>query len=163
MQCVFVLDKHRQPLMPCCSARARELLRKGKAVVFRRYPFTLLLTEREAGDLQPVAFKVDPGSQQSGIALVADFQRGKSMLWAGVVEHRGQQIKAELEHEWSSLKPFGVTTWAQVLLKWILSDPRCHVAIPATSHAARMTENAAVASPWFGVEESNLVTRLVLR
>jgi len=97
MQCVFVLDKNRQPLMPCSAARARELLRKGKAVVFRRYPFTLLLTERAAGDLQPVAFKVDPGSQQTGIALVADFQRGKRMLWAGVVEHRGQQIKAALE------------------------------------------------------------------
>jgi len=83
--------------MPCSAARARELLRKGKAVVFRRYPFTLLLKEREGGDRQSVAFKVDPGSQQSGIALVADFQRGKRMLWAAVVEHRGQQIKAALE------------------------------------------------------------------
>jgi len=97
MQRVFVLDKNRQPLMPCAPARARELLRKGKAVVFRRYPFTLLLKEREGGDRQSVAFKVDPGSQQSGIALVADFQRGKRMLWAAVVEHRGQQIKAALE------------------------------------------------------------------
>ena len=59
------------------------------------------------------------------------------------------------------LKPFGVTTWAQALLKWVLSDPRCHVAIPATSHPERMAENAAAGNPpWFGPEERVLVTRL---
>jgi aryl-alcohol dehydrogenase-like predicted oxidoreductase len=58
------------------------------------------------------------------------------------------------------LKSFGVTTWAQALLKWVLSDPRCHVAIPATSHPARMTENASVDVPWFGVDERKLVERL---
>jgi aryl-alcohol dehydrogenase-like predicted oxidoreductase len=59
------------------------------------------------------------------------------------------------------LQPFGVTTWAQALLKWILSDPRCHVAIPATSSPARMGENAAAGEPpWFGPEERALVARL---
>ena len=60
-----------------------------------------------------------------------------------------------------ALHPFGVTTWAQALLKWILSDPRCHVAIPATSSPARMAANAAAgAPPWFGPEERALVSRL---
>jgi hypothetical protein len=40
---VFVLDSHKQPLAPYHEARARELLRKGKAAVFRRYPFTIIL------------------------------------------------------------------------------------------------------------------------
>jgi aryl-alcohol dehydrogenase-like predicted oxidoreductase len=61
------------------------------------------------------------------------------------------------------LKPFGVTTWAQALLKWVLSDTRCHVAIPATSHASRMTENATISAPWFGAEERKLVERLAAR
>ena len=59
------------------------------------------------------------------------------------------------------LEPFGVKTWPQALLKWILSDPRCHVAIPATSRPERATENAAAgSSPWFGAEERDLVARL---
>jgi len=59
------------------------------------------------------------------------------------------------------LEPFGVRTWAQALLKWILSDPRCHVAIPATSRAGRTRENAAAGNPpWYGPEERELVARL---
>jgi aryl-alcohol dehydrogenase-like predicted oxidoreductase len=59
------------------------------------------------------------------------------------------------------LAPFGVRTWPQALLKWILSDPRCHVAIPATSKPARMTDNAAAgAPPWFDRDARELVARL---
>jgi aryl-alcohol dehydrogenase-like predicted oxidoreductase len=61
----------------------------------------------------------------------------------------------------ASLAPFGVRTWGQALLKWILSDPRCHVAIPATSRPERMRENAqAGAPPWFGPDERDYVARL---
>ena len=62
------------------------------------------------------------------------------------------------------LAPFGVRTWPQALLKWILSDPRCHVAIPATSKPARMTENAAAGDPpWFGEAERRYVADLAQR
>jgi aryl-alcohol dehydrogenase-like predicted oxidoreductase len=59
------------------------------------------------------------------------------------------------------LRRLGIETWAQALLKWALSDPRCHVAIPATSRPGRMTENAAAGSaPWLGFEERDYVARL---
>jgi aryl-alcohol dehydrogenase-like predicted oxidoreductase len=62
------------------------------------------------------------------------------------------------------LRPYGVTTWAQALLKWVLSDPRCQIAIPATSHPERMAENAAAGDPpWFGADERALVARLAER
>ena len=35
---VFVLDANKRPLAPTHPARARQLLRKGKAVVYRCYP-----------------------------------------------------------------------------------------------------------------------------
>jgi len=59
------------------------------------------------------------------------------------------------------LAQFGVRTWAQALIKWGLSDPRCHVAIPATSRPDRVAENAAAGvPPWFGPEERRYVLRL---
>jgi aryl-alcohol dehydrogenase-like predicted oxidoreductase len=59
------------------------------------------------------------------------------------------------------LRAFGVETWAQALLKWVLSDPRCHVAIPATSRPGRMRENAAAgAPPWFDADARALVARV---
>jgi hypothetical protein len=63
MQRVFVLDASKQPLMPCHPARARKLLYKGKAAVYRRYPFTIILKERIGGDVQPIELKIDPGSK----------------------------------------------------------------------------------------------------
>ncbi len=83
-----------------------------------------------------------------GVVVMRPFGEGRLM--------RKPPSKSEL----APLKPFGVNTWAQALLKWILSDPRCHVAIPATSKAGRMTENAAIQAPWFEEDERKLVARL---
>jgi len=96
MQRVLVLDKSKNPLMPCHLARARQLLKQGKAAVFRQYPFTIVLKERDGGDVQPVTIKVDPGSKTTGIALVSDFKGGKRVIWAGELTHRGQQIRDRL-------------------------------------------------------------------
>lgn len=97
MQRVLVLDRNRQPLMPCHPARARELLRKGKAAVFRRLPFTIILKEREGGKTQMTRLKLDPGSKTTGIALVGEFARkGSVVLWAGELQHRGAAIRKAL-------------------------------------------------------------------
>jgi diketogulonate reductase-like aldo/keto reductase len=63
--------------------------------------------------------------------------------------------------ELAPLREFGVETWPQALLKWVLSDARVDVAIPATSDSAHARSNAAAgAPPWFGPEERQLVERL---
>jgi aryl-alcohol dehydrogenase-like predicted oxidoreductase len=65
------------------------------------------------------------------------------------------------EADLQPLVAFGVLTWAQALLKWSLSDERCHVAIPATSKPERMSENAQAGDPpWFGPAERGYVVRL---
>ena len=59
------------------------------------------------------------------------------------------------------LRPFGVETWAQALLKWCLADPRVDLVIPATSKPERAVENAAAGvGPPFGPDERRLVERL---
>ena len=59
------------------------------------------------------------------------------------------------------LRPFGIETWAQALLKWCLADSRVDVVLPATSKPARATENAAAGrGPTLGPDERRLVERL---
>jgi diketogulonate reductase-like aldo/keto reductase len=69
--------------------------------------------------------------------------------------------RAPAAEELAPLREFGVETWAQALLKWVLSDERIDLAIPATSKPERTAENAAAGSPpWFGPDERALVERL---
>jgi diketogulonate reductase-like aldo/keto reductase len=64
-------------------------------------------------------------------------------------------------HELEPLRAFGIETWSQALLKWVLSDERIDVAIPATSRPDRVVENVRAGEPpWFGPEERALVAEL---
>ena len=63
--------------------------------------------------------------------------------------------------ELAPLRAFGIETWPQALLKWVLSDARVDLVIPATSKPDRAAENAAAGSPpWLGPEERAYVERL---
>ena len=97
MNRVFVLGSGKTPLMPCTPARARRLLRDGKAAVFRMQPFTIILKCRADGETQPIEFKTDPGSKTTGIALVAAFKMGLCLIWAANLVHRGHAIRSHLE------------------------------------------------------------------
>ncbi|WP_017661366.1 RNA-guided endonuclease IscB [Baaleninema simplex] len=92
---IFVLDKDKKPLAPCHPAKARRLLKSGRASVFRPYPFTLILHEIEAKDcvVPETQLKIDPGSQTTGLAILSE----NRVIWASELSHRGQQIKNDLE------------------------------------------------------------------
>ncbi|EFH90348.1 RNA-guided endonuclease IscB [Ktedonobacter racemifer] len=96
MSNVFVIDSDYKPLNPVHPARARLLLTQGKAAVFRRYPFTIVLKRVvEQPEVQPLRLKLDPGSKTTGIALVNE-GNGK-IVFAAELEHRGHKIKGSLD------------------------------------------------------------------
>jgi hypothetical protein len=56
--------------MPCHAARARELVRKGRAVRrFDRGLFYIQLLDRAEGETQPIAVGIDPGSKKEAITV----------------------------------------------------------------------------------------------
>ncbi|MCL5995653.1 MAG: RNA-guided endonuclease IscB [Chloroflexi bacterium] len=93
---VFVLSSDGQPLDSCHPARARLLLDAGRAAVYRRYPFTIILKHRASVDstVHPHRLKIDPGSKTTGLAIVQE-PTGK-VVWAGEITHRGHQIRNAL-------------------------------------------------------------------
>lgn len=68
MYSVYVLNKHGRPLMPCSPAKARHLLKDGKAVVKHRTPFTIQLIHGASGYKQEVILGVDAGSKTIGLS-----------------------------------------------------------------------------------------------
>lgn len=88
---VFVIDKRKQSLSPTTNARARMLLKQGKAVVHRVYPFVIRLKNMcEATGTYTI--KLDPGAKTTGVAIV---DKTKALFFMELI-HRGEMIKRNL-------------------------------------------------------------------
>jgi aryl-alcohol dehydrogenase-like predicted oxidoreductase len=99
-----------------------------------------------------VTEEVLPLAQELGLGVIAMVPLGSGRLV------RNAPPAKDLE----PLEEFGVETWAQALLKFVLSDERVSCAIPATSKPERALENACAGEPpFFGEEEREYVSRLV--
>lgn len=82
---VFVLDTNKQPLNPCHPARARKLLRDGKAAVYMAQPFTIILDKVvDETPEKKYRVKIDYGSRHTGIAILKE----DNVCWLGQLEHR---------------------------------------------------------------------------
>jgi 5-methylcytosine-specific restriction endonuclease McrA len=85
--------------MPCKASRARILLKKGRAKVHKLYPFTIRLVEKTEGETQPVALKLDPGANVTGVAIVRQDTKDPSrqtVLHLAEIAHRGQTIRKHM-------------------------------------------------------------------
>ncbi|MFD9337554.1 RNA-guided endonuclease IscB [Streptomyces sp. NPDC060028] len=95
---VFVLDKSGCPLQPTSPAKARRLLRKGRAAVVRHTPFVIRLKDRTlcASQVDGVELGIDPGSRHTGIALFTARDGKRQGLYAVELAHRGDAIRDKL-------------------------------------------------------------------
>jgi len=95
MSKVFVLNTNQRPLNPVHPGRARILLSSGKAAVYRRFPFTIILKAAlEQPRVEPLRIKIDPGATTTGIAIVND--ASGEVVFAANLQHRGFAISDAL-------------------------------------------------------------------
>lgn len=70
--CVMVLNMRGKPLMPTSPAKARTLLKKGKAKVVQRDPFTIQLKYPTGENKQPIIYALDPAYKTVGFSAVTN-------------------------------------------------------------------------------------------
>ena len=69
---VTVVSRTGKPLMPTTEYKARKLLKKGRAEIFCRHPFTIRILDRNDGNTQPIEYKSDTGYLHVGISICSD-------------------------------------------------------------------------------------------
>ena len=80
------------PLMPCCEAKARHLLKEHRAVIVNRTPFTIRLKFVVDDITQPVTLGVDAGYETIGLFRKPDGTKvsaGMSYRKLEPVQHSG--------------------------------------------------------------------------
>jgi aryl-alcohol dehydrogenase-like predicted oxidoreductase len=101
-----------------------------------------------------VTEEVLPLAQELGLGVIAMIPLGSGRLVRN----------APPDKDLALLEEFGIETWAQALLKFVLSDERVSCAIPATSKPGRARENARAGyPPFFTEDEREYVTQLAQR
>ena len=95
---VITLDKNKRPLGFMSERRCRILLEKKRAVLYRYFPTIVILKDVDARKLSRLSsyrIKIDPGAKYTGIAIVMDDTN--EFMYAMQIEHRGEQIKKNLD------------------------------------------------------------------
>ncbi len=90
-----MLDTNKQPVDPVDPGKARILLTRGKAAVYRLFPFTIILKAAVEAPIEPLRVKIDPGSKTTGITIVNDATG--EVVFAAELSHQGEAIKKRLD------------------------------------------------------------------
>ena len=103
-----------------------DLMRQGRVDAVQ-IPYNVLNRSVE-DELLPLAEKLG-----TGILVMEPLQKGRWVL------------ELKQQPDLAPLRDYGINTWAQALLAWVISDPRVSSAIPTTTRPERIQENAQAA------------------
>ena len=90
---VFVINQSGKPIMPTTPRKARKLLESSKAIVKNLTPFTIQLTYRTEGAIQPIILGEDSGYNHIGLSAVSE----KEELYSLDVNLRTDTVKLNSE------------------------------------------------------------------
>jgi len=94
LKLVYVVNKNGNPLMPCKEAKARHLLKSGKARVLLRCPFTICLNWECEEGVQEVVASLITSSSEVGVAVKRD---SGECLYAAEIELRQNVTRATVQ------------------------------------------------------------------
>ena len=105
-----------------------EQIMRNEPIDFVQFSYNVVDREAEA--------RLLPLASERGIAVIVNrpFRQGALT----------DRLKREPLPEWA--REFGVSSWAQLMLKFILSHPAVTVAIPATTRVDHVRENLSAAA-----------------
>lgn len=112
---------------PSSLAELAKIMRTGRVDVIQ---ISYNVMEREVEEeILPLAGELD-------IGVIVMRPVGAGLLFQRLSE----------QPDLAPLAPYGIKTWGQALMAWILAEPTVTTLIPATTRPARIRENAAVGS-----------------
>lgn len=95
---VIALDKNKRPIGVMTERRARILMERWEACLYRRYPAVVILKHKDVRQMEGLPryrIKIDPGSKYTGIAVVNEDT--DEVVFYMQIEHRGAEIVYKLQ------------------------------------------------------------------
>ena len=114
-------------MVPEAYPTIMDLMREGRVDAVQ-IPYNVLNRSVE-DELLPLAEELG-----TGILVMEPLQKGRYVL------------ELKRQPDLTPLRDYGINTWAQALLAWVISDRRVSSAIPTTSRPERIRENAQAAA-----------------
>ena len=115
------------------------------AMVPDAYPTIMDLMRQRRVDAVQIPYNVLNRSVEDELLPLAE-ELGTGVLVMEPLQKGRYVLELKQQPDLTPLRDYGINTWAQALLAWVISDRRVSSAIPTTSRPERIQENAQAAA-----------------
>ena len=114
------------------------------AMVRDAYPTIMDLMRDGRVDVVQIPYNVLNRGVDEALLPLAE-EKGTGILVMEPLQKGRYVLELKQQPDITPLRDYGINTWAQALLAWVISDPRVSSAIPTTTRPERIQENAQAA------------------